>query len=145
MWIKTATPLAKDQEYKVKVYYQGELFRAWEDWISIRSPSFWYPQVLGRTKRAKFDLTFHSPADFDFISVGKKETSKTKKKVTTSRWVTEKAVRQASFNIGKFNNHKLSTKNIPPVTVSISKVYPSWIEQRYVILKNSEKMVAECF
>ena len=142
LWIKTGVTFAKGQEYKIKIYYHGELFDVWEDWVSIKSPSFWYPQIPGRMDKAKFDLTFHTPADFDFISVGKKVSSKTQKKMTTSRWITEKTVRQVSFNIGKFNKHKLNNKNIPPVTVSISKVYPRQVEDRFVILKNSEKRVA---
>lgn len=71
VWIKCDPALRKDQTYTVKIDYHGELFRVKEDWVFIKSPNFWFPRINYR-KKAKYNLTFHTPADFDFVSVGER-------------------------------------------------------------------------
>lgn len=123
VWLKCSPPLEKDQTYSIKIYYHGELFTLREDWVFIKSSIGWYPRINVR-KKATFDLTFHTPADFDFIGVGKKVFSETRDKVTTTRWIAQEPIRNASFNIGKFNEYTIKDEQIPPTTVYNAKSYP---------------------
>ena len=123
VWLECSPPLEKNQSYSIKIYYHGELFTVREDWVFIKSSIGWYPRINVR-KKATFDLTFHTPADFDFVSVGKKVFTETKDKVTTTRWIAKKPIRNASFNIGKFNKYSLKDEKIPPTTVYSTKSYP---------------------
>ena len=156
LWVQCSPLLVRDQTYKIKIAYHGELIETEKirfndrygrpfydynkDWLSIKSSIFWYPNLRNLDK-ATFDITFNVPEDFELVSVGKNIFSKTENKFTTARWVTSKPIRNASFNIGKFNSYKIKDRRIPPVTILTAKFYSEIIERYFRNVSNSEEMV----
>ena len=159
IWIKCPQPLLKDQTYSIKIAYHGELISKErieipvftrngvrnisdynKDWLSLKTSSGWYPWLQNRDK-ATFDITFKVPEDYDIVSIGKNTSSKTENEFTTTRWVTNKPIRNASFNIGKFNRYKISDARIPTTTVLTSKFYSQFIETYLRQVGNADEMV----
>ncbi|MCH8836800.1 MAG: hypothetical protein IIA60_03235 [Candidatus Marinimicrobia bacterium] len=140
VWIQCNPALMKDQTYNIKIDYHGELFEVKDDWVFIKAPVFWYPLTNNRNK-SMFDLTFHTPADFDFICVGEKVFSETKEKVTTTRWIFKKPIRNASFNIGKFNKYRVNNEGIPSVTVFMAKSYSRFLKGNIMHVTRAEELV----
>lgn len=119
MWIK-CNPVPHEFR-KLKVFYHGELIeRNQEGWVYIKSSSTWYPRYGGR-RSAAFDLTFHTPEDFTFVSVGDLVSSNELDDVLTTRYVTQKPIRNASFNLGFYKEYKIEDDRIPPVSVYMAE------------------------
>ncbi|MBT5875317.1 MAG: hypothetical protein HOH43_17995, partial [Candidatus Latescibacteria bacterium] len=75
-----------------------------------------YPRHGGRDA-ATFDLTFTAPKELKLISVGDLQHSESKGVMTTSRWLTKGAIRNAAFNIGYYNPHEIQDFGMVPITV----------------------------
>ncbi len=122
LWVMSSTSLAPGQVCSLQVYYHGELLERNEfGWISIKSPSGWYPRYGYRTPTS-FDLTFHTPSAMKFVSVGEPVSSVENDDVVSSRWITQVPTRNASFNIGYFEEYEIKENGIPPVTVLMTEI-----------------------
>ncbi|MCH9030932.1 MAG: hypothetical protein IIB00_01540 [candidate division Zixibacteria bacterium] len=120
-WIKSRQPLADGENIKIKIYYHGKILKRVMYWITIRSASYWYPRHQSSRTKATFDLTFHTPKRYTFVTVGEKVAEDTVKGEITSRWIIRDPVRWISFNLGAFKNYEIEDERIPPVTVLISE------------------------
>lgn len=116
LWLQSEPLLAMNEERSFTIWYRGDLIERRDEWLYIRSPSGWYPRY-GYQEHATFDLTFHTPKDFIFVSVGDNLQTETEGEVLNTRWVTPSAIRNASFNIGYFKKHEIKDERIPPATV----------------------------
>ncbi len=146
-WLQSEPPLTLNETRTFKIFYHGDLIRRDGDWFYIKAPSSWYPNY-GSRKVAYFDMTFHTPKQFSFVSVGHLDSSKEKGEVVTTRWVTPEPIRQTSFNVGFFKKHEVEDKRLPPITVLMSAEGRREMEQvlaRQGALsgKNMEKQVGE--
>jgi hypothetical protein len=122
LWIKPPVPLEKGKTYTLNISYYGEAVTKKEALLFLWSSTNWYPHYNDRgTVDAVFDLTFHYPSAYDFVSVGNNVSSKTENNVTASRWVTKENAKHASFNIGFFKSLKIEKPNLPPITILRSK------------------------
>lgn len=121
LWIRADRPLARGQPLALRLRYHGRLLERDADWITLKSSTGWYPQHDGKD-RALFDLTFHVPSQFQFASIGRRAESAKQGNVVTSRWVTARPVRNASFNLGFFKELEVRDPRIPPVLVQMSSV-----------------------
>ncbi len=121
LWIRCDEPLDPFSIRTIKLFYHGDLIdRNEAAWIYIKNSTGWYPRH-GARRPATFELTFHTPTKYSFVSVGKKLSSQTEKKVLTTRWVTPEPIRNASFNIGDYKKYQITDDRIPPVTVYMSE------------------------
>ena len=121
IWIRCDTTLKKYDIRTLKLFYHGNLIDRNEfDWIYIKHPTGWYPRY-GTNDSAIFDLTFHTPKEFTFVSVGKQLSSEIRGKMITTRWKTPKPIRNTSFNLGIYKAYEIKDERIPPVTVYMSK------------------------
>lgn len=121
LWIHCTNPLMLDSTYQLKIYYHGDLIdRASINWFYIESSISWYPKQNGKDK-AIFDITFHTPERYTFVSVGEQKYYTEDDDVTHSQWLTERPIRNASFNIGVFRKYEIADERIPPATVYISE------------------------
>ena len=117
LWIRFDPALPVHTVKRLKLFYHGDLMdRNDEGWVYIKNSTGWYPKS-GVRKTATFDLTYHTPKDFKFVSVGEKLSCDTLKDVVTTHWITPKPIRNASFNIGFYQQYKIEDERIPPVTV----------------------------
>lgn len=105
---------------RITVYYHGEYIDREQNWLVLKSSIQWYPQH-GYKGTATFDLTYHVPEDFRFVSIGKKQSEEREGKMVTTRWKTDGPVRNASFNIGFFDEHTEEPDGLPPVVIWIGR------------------------
>ncbi len=121
LWVKLDGELPPGEARTLSLFYHGDLIDRYGDFFYIKSSAEWYPRSLERRSLATFDLTFHSPSNQLLASVGDKVEESTSGRVSTSRWVPPGPIRNASFNLGIFNDYKIQEEGIPPVTVLIAK------------------------
>ncbi|HZS27738.1 MAG TPA: M1 family aminopeptidase [Candidatus Angelobacter sp.] len=94
-------PLVKDQPIKLSFKYSGPvMFDAGGDLIYVGSRGTWYPNV--GPAFSKFDITFEYPSDWSIVATGKQVSSTVADGKRTTRFVTEKPISRAGFNLGKF-------------------------------------------
>ncbi|HET9293434.1 MAG TPA: M1 family aminopeptidase [Gemmatimonadales bacterium] len=120
-WLRLPNRLDPGQAQLLTLFYHGNLIDRYGDFFFINSSSAWYPRPLEGRSLATFELTYHSPAHYLFASVGERMDTATVDRMTTSRWVTSGPIRNASFNLGLFEDYETSLPGTPPVTVLVSE------------------------
>lgn len=121
LWVKNVYPLNSGDSGKLRVHYHGKLIERLKDWFYIRSPRNWYPKDDGYRSRAEFDVTYHTPKDFQFAGTGEPVFREVKDDVVTSRWVSGRPIPNASFNIGFFEEYKIENDSVPAITVYMAE------------------------
>jgi hypothetical protein len=121
LWVRLPGQLDPGQVQQLTLFYHGNLIDRYGDFFFINSSSAWYPRPLEGRSLATFDITYHSPSHYLFASVGERMDTATTDRMTTSRWVTQGPIRNASFNLGLFEDYQTSLLGAPPVTVLVSE------------------------
>ncbi|RMI12646.1 MAG: hypothetical protein D6681_06485, partial [Calditrichaeota bacterium] len=117
LWIQADHPLKRGEKRVLTLYYHGDLLERRRDWFLIKSSKGWYPQH-GARQKATFEVTYHYPKGLRFASFGKKVAETSDEKMITSRWIAETPIRNASFNIGFFEDlHLPAQDSLPAITV----------------------------
>lgn len=119
LWVQCAPPLVAGDSVQVEVQYHGPIIKRDGDWFWLESDLTWLP-VHQTQVRATYDLTFHHPADIQLSSIHERVSRETKRGTTTSRWVCDRPVQYASFNLGFMKEHQVKAKGIPEVIVLMS-------------------------
>jgi hypothetical protein len=120
LWVESAISHARGDSLRLRMRYHGKLVEREGDWFRLRTSSGWYPRHNTHA-RALFDLTFHHSRAQRLVSVGDPVSSVTRGRVTTTRWVTQAPIRNASFTLGIFADHTVKAKDLPEITVLRSK------------------------
>lgn len=118
LWLRFDPALENGETRAVRVAYHGDLIERggqWQDWAFIKSTALWFPRYGAQA--VDMDMTFHTPRKLRFASVGRRVESSEDDDVRTTRWVTERPTRHASFNIGEFEEFEITDPRIPSVTV----------------------------
>lgn len=103
----------------VELSYGGRLIeRVAGTWFTVRSPSGWYPRCASREK-ALFDITYRMPKDLSFASVGSRIEISIEEQARTERYITTRPIRNASFQVGYFEEYRVATPGVPSVRVLI--------------------------
>lgn len=93
--------LAKDQPVRLAFKYAGPvMFNAGNDLLYVGARGTWYPNE--GPMFSNFDLTFEFPEDWALVATGKQVVSKMEGYKHVSRFITEKPITRAGFNLGKF-------------------------------------------
>jgi len=98
----------------------------WDKWFFVKESQTWFPRYAPSNPRyagwlaADMDLTFHTPKKYRFASIGRLVDSRVEGEVQTTRWVTERPASEVCFNLGEFNELKITDPRIPPVTVQMN-------------------------
>lgn len=104
-------PLEKDRPVKLLLKYSGPvMFDAGGDLVYVGARGTWYPS-LGPAF-ANFDLTFEYPSDWTLVATGRRVSSATQNGITTSRFVSDRVIPHAGFNLGKFEVATASAGNV---------------------------------
>jgi hypothetical protein len=120
-WIRLPRPLEPDANPGVTLYYHGDLIRRFGDFFYLGASVTWYPLSLEYRALATFDLTFHNPDWLQLASVGQRTDSSDARHMTTTHWVMAKPIRNASFNLGKFQAFRGEDPGVVSVTVLVSE------------------------
>jgi hypothetical protein len=121
LWVHLGSRLEPGQVRTLSLSYHGDLIDRIVDFFRIKASVAWYPLSLEGRTLATFDLTFNTPKAYLLASVGDRVDSSTAGRVTTTRWVTPAPIRNASFNLGLFEDYTTSATDGPAVTVMISE------------------------
>lgn len=105
------------EKQPLRIYYHGNVIDRFGEWFFVKSSIAWYPVALEGRNRAFFDLTFHYPKSLTLASIGERTDSTITGTVRTTRWVTQDSIRNASFNVGTFDEILLNGPGQVPVTM----------------------------
>jgi len=136
-------PMVKGEIKSVKFVYSGDILdrNVFGDFY-IKSAEYWYPRY-GYWKRSTFDLTFKTPKDFEFVTIGKRTEKKKEKDFIISHWKEDFPVPAASFNIGIFDIYKLDYSGVPTVEVYYIQESHRRVAQEYQDLISKYDMGAD--
>ncbi|MEK7330080.1 MAG: hypothetical protein AAB113_04690, partial [Candidatus Eisenbacteria bacterium] len=148
LWVSAERPLDRGESVTLRVAYHGRLIQRIGDWMFVASSIGWYPQPEGGP-RAPIDVTFRAPSQYLLASVGERVTSETRGRVTVSRWVSERPIRNATFVIGVFDERSIEVAGAPPASLLMMtgmRDSISWVsigERRFRMGGKMDKGVAE--
>jgi hypothetical protein len=95
------TVLEKDRPLTLSIAYSGPvMYSAGGEVLYVGDRGTWYPTV--GPSYTNYDLTFDCPGDWSLVATGKQTTSSVQNGRRTTRFVTEKPIARAGFNLGKF-------------------------------------------
>jgi hypothetical protein len=95
--------LERDWPVRVSFSYAGPvMFNAGGDLLYVGSRGTWYPNA--GPAYASYDLTFGYPDDWSLVATGKPAGSVVQNGRRISRFITEKPIARAGFNLGKFES-----------------------------------------
>jgi hypothetical protein len=121
LWIRFDPPTDEAGERLVRLSYSGDdLIERGEGWYYLQTSTGWYPHH-GSRALSVFDITYHRPETVQLASVGVLQAADTSDDVITSRWVTQRPIRNAGFNIGEFENLEIDYPGVPRTTVYIAR------------------------
>lgn len=104
-------PLVKDQPVKLSFKYSGPvMFDAGGDLIYVGARGTWYPNV--GPSFSVFDVTFECPTDWSIVATGRQVSSTVANGLRTTRFVTDKPISRAGFNLGKFAAASATTGHV---------------------------------
>ena len=145
LWVRLPAPLAAGGRRTLQFVYHGKLIevggvllvsgsarvpRGLDNWAFIRSTWDWFPR-FGSGEPARMDLTFRTPHELPFASIGRLAESRTEGDTLVTHWVTERPTAHASFNIGEMETFDITDPRIPPVTVFYNREAHAAIRQLY--------------
>ncbi|MBZ5524836.1 MAG: hypothetical protein LAP21_21575 [Acidobacteriia bacterium] len=93
--------LEKDHTIKLSLKYSGAvMFDTGGDLLYVGARGTWYPNP--GPFFSNFDLTFEYPSEWTLVATGRKVSSTVAGKIQTTRFVTDKPIVHAGFNLGRF-------------------------------------------
>lgn len=132
VWIDAPTPLRKNDEHSLRFFYHGKILSQNEDlqWISIKSPDYWYPRDPGADK-AEFTMTLQAPRRLTVVGCGENVSTREEGENVISEWKTWAPVRSVSFNVGLFKKSVITGDSTPAVTVYMEDAGHREIARQY--------------
>ena len=101
----------KGKPIKLRFIYSGTVLAdAGSGLLYVGSRGTWYPN-LG-LNMAMFDLEFHYPADWTLVATGKRTALETANGEQVSKWVSERPIPVAGFNLGHYQQVDLRAGNV---------------------------------
>jgi hypothetical protein len=122
LWVRIDEGPDPQASRRLVLRYHGDLIDRFGDFFYIKSAASWYPRSLEGRSLATFDLTFHTPSHYMLASVGTPGESDVRDKVRTSHWATSQPIRNASFNVGAFDDYRIEPPGGPAVVVMLSEL-----------------------
>ena len=116
LYVRMPQRLEAGESATLRLFYHGNVIDRFGEWFFINTSISWYPISMETRNLATFDLTFHYPRSLTLASVGKRVDSTVVGTVRTTRWVTDHPVRNASFNLGIFDEVSVSASQ-PQITL----------------------------
>jgi peptidase M1-like protein len=117
LWVRAPAPMADAGTATLRLNYHGSLLDRFGDWFVLKSSIGWYPSPVDGLSKAAFEITYHTPVGYPIGSIGQMVDSSVTGRMVTTKWVHEAPMRNASFNIGRFEGFDISTPGSPPITL----------------------------
>jgi hypothetical protein len=104
-------PLEKDRPARLTFRYSGPvMFDTGDEVMYVGNRGTWYPNP--GPGFANFDLGFEYPSGWTLVATGKPVASTNQNGVQTARFVSDKPISHAGFNLGKFETAKSSAGGV---------------------------------
>src|SRR6266536_609898 len=114
-------PLRAGQKAELSFEYSGSvLSEAASGLLYVGEHGTWYPNR--GMAMAAFDVEFRYPAGWILVATGRRTDAKTDGPVQSYRWVSERPVPLAGFNLGKYSQNVTRAGNVPITTYATSNV-----------------------
>jgi hypothetical protein len=141
LWVLLDRQIQPGETRTLRLHYRGDLIDRFGDFFRIKSSAAWYPRSLEGRSLATFDLSFTTGARYLLASVGERVDSSASGRTVRTRWVTPGAIRNASFNLGLFENYEVQEKDAPAVSVMISQEAHKQLARIYVQQRKMREQV----
>ncbi len=116
LWVKLPQEYNVNDTFSIRILYSGVIAKRIHDYIVLKTSIEWYPNY-GYREHSFFDLTFHTPDDYTFVSIGDLISESKADEVNTSHWIMPYKCRNASFNMGLFNRKEFKVEAGSPVEI----------------------------
>jgi hypothetical protein len=117
--------LPKGIEVKLRFVYSGSVLAdAGNGLFYVGSRGNWYPN-LG-LNMAMFDLEFRCPPEWTLVATGKRTSLETKDGQQVSRWVSERPIPVAGFNLGHYQEIEIASGSVKVDTFTAGGVERSF-------------------
>lgn len=98
--------LPRGEKLKLRFVYSGSVLSdAGNGLLYVGSRGSWYPN-LG-LNMAMFDLEFHYPPEWTLVATGKRTSQRTADGSQVSRWISERPIPVAGFNLGHYQESEV--------------------------------------
>jgi hypothetical protein len=119
--------LPVDHPAKLTLKYSGPvMFNAGGDLVYVGARGTWYPHP--GPSFANFDLTFEYPSGWTLAATGRRLSLSTQDGVQTARFVSDKPIPHAGFNLGRFDTASATSKNVAIEAYAAQNVEKSLME-----------------
>ncbi len=107
------TAIQPGQKYLLRLKYKGKdvLTDAGDGNYAVGARTSWYPNLGTFSDLANFELTFRTPQKMQVIAVGRPVEERVEGEQRVSIWKTERPIRVAGFNYGRFKKLSNSDKD----------------------------------
>jgi hypothetical protein len=116
LWLKLPHFYNINDSLTINLEYSGKILSRARDYVFLKTSIGWYP-TYGYKDLAYFDLSFTVPDNYEFVSVGDLIDEKESDGTKFSHWTTSYKIRNASFNLGPYDIHKVRPKDMQPIDV----------------------------
>lgn len=127
--VMLSEPVRKGQQISLRFVYGGEvLAEAGKGLLYVGARGNWYPNR--GMAMSDFDLTFHYPPGWTLVATGKPVPTTTSSSGAdqVSRWVSERPIPVAGFDLGKYVHATAQAGNIPVetyATIGVERDFPN--------------------
>jgi hypothetical protein len=105
------TPLQKGQQVRLRFKYAGPvMFDTGGDLLYVGARGTWYPNA--GPSFSNYELTFAYPEEWSLVATGKQVASDVKNHQRITRFVTEKPISRAGFNLGRFETAESTLQGV---------------------------------
>ena len=116
IWIKLPKKYKLNDSLTINLSYKGPIFDRVGNYTLLSTSIGWYPRY-GYREHAFFDLTFTTPDNYKFVSVGDLIDKKKLEDTYVTHWITPYKIRNASFNIGAYSTKDSKAEGFQDITV----------------------------
>ena len=117
--------MAKGDKIKLHFVYSGTVLAdAGNGLLYVGSRGNWYPN-LG-LNMAMFDLEFRYPPEWTLVATGKRTSVQTADGLQVSRWVSERAMPVAGFNLGHYQESEVNAGTVKVASFAAAGVESSF-------------------
>ncbi len=134
--------LKSGEELKLSFHYAGDVLSdAGNGLLYVGERGTWYPSF--GLSHAQFDMVFHYPAEWTLLATGKKisapaaETQSEAVGEKVSRWVSERPIPVAGFNLGRYERAEAKAGSIMVEAYSTKAVEKSFPQPRAQVIEPS--------
>ena len=109
-----------DDTLDLTFFYEGEIAKADLGLFDVTAGGEWYPHSAYH-QQATFEMTFRTPAAYEFVAVGSEKSRDTVADTLVTTWLVDSPASNVTFSIGPFKRYEFGNERTGPVEVYYSE------------------------